>query len=89
MPSPSDSLSAKVADFAVFCAEIAEAQVHHARIGERRAPRFRRIERQSGPLLHIADDAGDNRGRNDFFGVSGARHRMPARDQVPSDQEAR
>ena len=86
MPMPSDSDSAERADFAVFGGEIAQAEVHHARVGEGGAARLGRFERQRGPFLHIA---GDDRGRNDFLGISRARHRMPARDQVPSDQEAR
>ena len=47
MPRPERLVFRKRADFAVFCGEIAQADVHHASVGKGRAARLRRIERQA------------------------------------------
>ena len=52
MPMPSDSDSAERADFAVFGGEIAQADVHHAGVGEGGAAECGGVERQISPVLH-------------------------------------
>ena len=40
------------ADLPVLCGEVALADIHHARVGKRRAAHARGFERQIGPFLH-------------------------------------
>jgi hypothetical protein len=55
------------ADFAIFGAEVAQAKVDDARVGERCAARFRGVERERGPFLHVCDRGRDDLGGHNFF----------------------
>ncbi len=45
-------LLGKRAHLPIFCGEIAQADVHHPRVGEAGAAHTRRFKRQIGPFLH-------------------------------------
>ncbi len=52
IPIPSDLAFHQRAHFAVFRAEVALADVHHSRVGIRRAAPKSRFDRPVGPVLH-------------------------------------